>query len=69
MIVTPQEFEEWKQHSVTKQFFKNLLQVRESIKEALVLRQYEDDEFAKGKAMVLLELSQMEYEDFKEGMK
>lgn len=66
MVVTEDEFLEWKQMSITKQFFSNLKQKREELKEHIVHNAYENDEFAKGKVMALLELIEMNYEQFME---
>ncbi len=66
MVVTEEEFLEWKQMSFTKQFFSNLKQKREELKEHVVQNAYENDEFAKGKIMALLELIEMDYPQFME---
>lgn len=66
MILTPDEFLEWKQLEITKEFFKALKAHREIMKEALINGLYENEEFAKGKATALKQLIEMTYEDMME---
>lgn len=66
MIVTEEEWKDWKQHEVTKAFFKSLDKEREKIKEEMVLGLFEDDGVARGMARCLLDLREMKYSDFRE---
>ena len=68
MILTEEEFLEWKTSPVTKEFFRLLLLKREEFKEDLILSVYENEETVKGKALVLQELMEMKYEDMSEEM-
>lgn len=66
MILTEEEFLEWKEHPVTKEFFKVLTLTRENLKENLIRDLYDNDEFVKGKATALLELLEMTFNEIKE---
>ena len=66
MIYTKDEWDDWKQHPVTKEFFRMLAKERESVKENLVLGIYEEDERARGIAKCLLDVIEMTYDDFRE---
>ena len=66
MIITKDEFLEWKQSDVTVELFNLLKKKREEIKENLVSDVYDNEEFVKGKALVMLELIEMKYEDMME---
>jgi hypothetical protein len=68
MVLSEEEFQEWKQSPVTKEFFKLLRKQREEFKEQLILDLYENGEWVKGKASALLELIEMKYEDLQEGL-
>jgi hypothetical protein len=59
-------FLNWKTEDVTLQFYKRIKAMREKIKEDLILGLYENHEFARGKAMCLLEITEMTYEDLLE---
>lgn len=66
MVVTEEEWTEWKQHPMTSEFFKALKKEREKIKEQLVLGLFEEEFLAKGIARCLQDLQEMKYDDFKE---
>jgi len=66
MIITKDEFLEWKDSDVTVEFFNLCLKKREEFKENLISDLYENEEFVKGKAAVLRELLDMKYEDMME---
>lgn len=68
MIISEDEFHEWKQSPVTKEFFKLLSKQREEFKEQLICDLYENEEWVKGKASALLELIEMKYDDLQEGL-
>lgn len=61
--VTPEAFEEWKHHPVTKQLLKKLLTDRETMKEGLVYDSYENPENVKGRCQATAILLNLEYED------
>ena len=69
MVLTEQEWLEWKQLDVTQEFFKNLKKAREKIKEDVINGLYANDEFAKGKATCIQELLELDYNEFMEGSK
>ena len=66
MVLTQEEWDSWKQSPVTKEFFKMLVKERESVKEELVLGNYEEDEKARGIARCLSDLSSLDYDSFRE---
>lgn len=66
MVVTEPDFLEWKQHSVTQAFLKGLRKEREVLKEQVIHSSFENEDFAKGKAMAILELLEMTYQDYME---
>ena len=66
MLVTEEEFLNWKEDIVTKEFFSKISSKREQIKEDLVHQLYENPDFACGKAMAFLDLLEMKYADLVE---
>lgn len=64
--VTLEEYTEWREHSITKAFFKAIRNHREVMKEDLILGLYDNPEFAMGKASALQELQEMKYEQLME---
>ena len=62
MVITEQEFNDWKQHLVTKAFMKALFKDREFLKEML-LAGTEDDSEVRGRAAAIRNIVQMTYED------
>lgn len=66
MVITPEEWDEWKHHHITKAFFSAMKDRREEIKENLVMGSYEEDGYARGAAQVLLNILEMSYDEFKE---
>jgi len=67
--VTHQEFEEWKNHSVTKAFYKALKSNREELKENLVVGIYEPHQEleVKGICKSVSNILDMDYEQLMEG--
>lgn len=68
IVVTPQEFQEWKQHRVTEAFMKALSNDREVLKEML-LAGTDDDSNVRGRAAALALIMTMTYEDLMESVK
>ena len=66
-LVTPQEFQEWQQHQVTKVLLKALSNDREYMKEMLVRGNVENVEEAKGRCNAILNLLNLTYEDLVNG--
>lgn len=66
MVLTEEEFLEWKRQDVTKEFFKALKNHREVMKEDHISGLYENPEFAQGKAAILKELIEMNYSEMQE---
>jgi len=66
VVIIEEEFLNWKEDDVTKQFFKGLKSIRETMKEQMILGLYDNPEFARGKATVLQELLEMDYNEFME---
>ena len=66
MVLTPEEFSEWRQLDVTKIFFKALFNAREKLKEDYILDLYEEKGKAVGKAQILFDLININYEELQE---
>lgn len=67
MLVIEQEWLEWKEHPVTKEFFNMCIKERDTIKEELVLGLYKErEDVAQGIAKCLLDLKEIQYSDFRE---
>jgi hypothetical protein len=66
MVLTEEEWQEWKTNSITKEFFKALIKERETVKEQLVMGLYEEEGLARGVAKCLKDLTDMTYNDFRE---
>lgn len=68
MVLTKEEWEEWKQHPVTIYFFKALKNQREIFKEYFINGVYEEVDRGKveGKARLIADLIEMQYEDVQE---
>lgn len=67
--VTQQDFQEWKEHLVTKAFFQALTNNREELKESLVRGVYAGTEQeVQGRCAVVLNILNMTYEDLIEGL-
>ena len=64
--MTEEEYLRWKDDDTTKSFFSGLVNVREKMKENLILGIYDNPEFVCGKASALQELIEMKYDDFQE---
>jgi hypothetical protein len=69
MVLTEEEFLNWKEDEVTKAFFKGLVLVREKMKEQMILGLYDNPEFVQGKASALLEIREMSYDEFMEAQR
>ena len=61
--VSPDTFEEWKHHPVTKRLMKMLSQDRESMKEGLISSSYEDESEVKGRCRAIAIILDLEYGD------
>ena len=68
IVVTEQEYLDWKDSRVTRAFFKALDNDREWIKEML-LAGTEDDSEVRGRAAALTNILRMKYEDLMEAVK
>lgn len=68
MVLTEEEFLDWKQNDVTIAFFKALKNHREFLKENLIRGSYENEEFVKGKGSALLEITEMKHNEVMEIM-
>ena len=69
MLLTQQEFQEWKQEEVTKAFFKALQNNREELKEGLVSGLYDDRIMdVQGRCAAVLQIITVEYEDLVESL-
>ena len=66
--VSPGNFEEWKQHPVTKRLMKMLTNDREMMKEGLVNNSYDEDEEVKGRCRAIAIILNIEYEDLYESI-
>jgi hypothetical protein len=65
-MISNEEWHTWKYSDTGKVFFSLLRKKREEMKENLINNKYEDEEFVKGKAMVLYELLNLDYESLLE---
>ena len=68
MILTEEEWLDWKQSPTTQEFFKYLHLERERVKELLVLGLYEEDDRARGIALCLEQLAVLDYDTLREAM-
>ena len=66
MILTKGEFLDWKGNPTTQYFFKALKNSREILKEEYVLGLYEEAGKVEGKAQLLRDLIEMDYETLQE---
>ena len=61
--VTPDTFEEWKFHPVTKRLFKMLNDDREAMKEGLINNAYDEELEVKGRCRAIAIILNLEYGD------
>jgi hypothetical protein len=61
--VSPDNFEEWKHHPVTKRLMKMLLADRETMKEGLINNAFDDELEVKGRCRAIAIILNLEYED------
>ena len=61
--VSPDNFDEWKHHPVTKRLFKMLLDDRETMKEGLINSSFDSEEEVKGRCRAIAIILSLEYED------
>ena len=61
--VSPDNFEEWKHHPVTKRLMKQLREDRETMKEGLVNSSFDDESEVKGRCRAIAIILNLEYED------
>jgi len=61
--VSPDNFEEWKFHPVTKRLMKMLSTDRETMKEGLVNNAFDDEQEVKGRCRAIAIILNLEYED------
>jgi len=66
VVLTEEEWAEWKLHPTTKYFFKALSKGREFYKEELVRNNVANEDFLKGKAGMIQDILEMSYEDIQE---
>jgi len=67
MVLTEQEFLEWKEHPATKTLIKALRNDREFMKEQLCRGQVENEEELRGRCNAILNLMDLKYQDLVEG--
>lgn len=68
MVITEEEFLDWKELETTKALFKSLVMTRENMKENLILGLYDNPSFVEGKGMAIKELIEMNYKDLQEAL-
>lgn len=66
MVLTEEEWLEWKGNPTTREFFRMLHREREKVKEELLDGIYEEDERARGIAICLRQLQELTYDNFRE---
>lgn len=69
MQPTLEEFQEWRQHPVTKAFLKSLHNAREELKEGLATGAFENVPDVQGRCSVVANILSMNYEDMVEDLK
>ncbi|MCI4436864.1 MAG: hypothetical protein JHC33_08675 [Ignisphaera sp.] len=67
IVVTEQEYIEWRGHSVTQAFLKALFNDRENLKEMLVAGT-ENDEDVRGRAAAIVQILRMDYRDLMDSL-
>lgn len=67
IVVTEQEWKDWKEHRVTEAFKKALYNDRELLKEML-LAGTENDENVRGRAEAIAQILRLDYEGFMEAL-
>jgi len=67
MVLTEQEFLEWKEHPATKTLMKALRNDREFMKEQLCRGQVENEEEVRGRCNAILNIIALDYKDLVEG--
>jgi len=67
-VVSPDNFEEWKHHPVTKRLMKMLSTDREAMKEGLVNNSFDDEQEVKGRCRAIAIILNLEYEDMFEAI-
>jgi len=68
IVVTEQEFLEWKTHRVTEAFMKGLSNEREYLKE-LILAGTENDDNIRGRAAAVTEILRITYDELMHAVK
>ena len=68
VVVTEQEYKEWREHIVTRAFMKALFNDREWLKEML-LAGTEDDANIRGRAAAITSILSLTYEELMEAVK
>jgi hypothetical protein len=68
IVVTPEEFKDWKKHQVTEAFMKALSNDREWLKEIL-LAGTEDDDNVRGRAAAITSILSLSYEELMDAVK
>lgn len=66
MEITKNDFLEWKQNEVTRTVFKALRKQREDWKEGFIRGEFGNPQYVRGKAELVLELLEMNYESLEE---
>jgi aminoglycoside phosphotransferase len=61
--VSQDNFDEWKQHPVTKRLMKMLSTDREAMKEGLVNNAFDDEQEVKGRCRAIALILNLDYED------
>jgi len=61
--VSPNTFEEWQHHPVTKRLMKMLSNDRETMKEGIVNNAFDDEQEVKGRCRAIAVIIGIEYED------
>jgi len=67
MVITEQEFNEWKECAVTKQLLSVLKNEREQMKEGLIYDVYTSPEEVKGRCRAIATLLDIQYGDLQNG--
>lgn len=69
MVLTHEDFQEWKANPISRALFKVLEKEREFMKERLCVNNIDNQEEVRGRCSAILSLLELTYEDLVEGLR